>query len=272
MAISIVGHYNVEITNWVLLCPFSFIYRVATIKKHIFVCVCVSHSVMCDSFQPHGLYLPGFSVYGVFQARILEWVAVSFSRGSFWSRDQTWFSCNAGRFFTSWTTREALLTPLVILKCKHSFESPSSVQFSRSVESDSLRPHESQNTRPPCPSPTPGVHSNSCPCSQCCHPAISSSVIPFSSCPQSLPASGFFPMSQLFTWGGQSIGDSASASVLPMNTQDWSHLGWTGWISLQSKGLWRVFSNTTVQKHQFFGAQPSSQSNSHIHTWPQEKP
>ena len=108
--------------------------------------------------------------------------------------------------------------------------------------------------------------------SQWCHPAISSSVVPYSSCPQSLPASGSFPMSQLFTGGGRSIGVSASASVLPMNTQDWSPLGWTGWISLQSKGLSRVFPNTTVQKHQFFGAQPSSQSNSHIHTWPQEKP
>ena len=108
--------------------------------------------------------------------------------------------------------------------------------------------------------------------SQWCHPAISSSVIPFSSCPQSLPASGPFPMSQLFAWAGQSIGVSASTSVLPMNTKDWSPLGWTGWISLQSKGLSRVFSNTTVQKHQFFGTQLSSQSNSHIHTWPLEKP
>ena len=129
-----------------------------------------------------------------------------------------------------------------------------------------LRPHKSQYTRPPCPSPTPRVHSNSCPPSQWCHPAISSSVISFSSCPQSLPASGSFPMSQLFAWGGQSIRVSASTSVLPMNTPDWSPLGWTGWISLQSKGLSRVFSNTTVQKHPFFGAQLSSQTNSHIHT------
>ena len=148
----------------------------------------------------------------------------------------------------------------------------SSIQFSRPVMSDSLRPHELQHARPPCPSPTPGVHANSCPSSQWCHPAISSSVIPFSSCPQSLPASGSFPLSQLFTWGGQSIGVSALASVLPMNTQDWSLLGWTGWTSLQSKGLSRVFSNTTVQKHQFFGAQLSSQSNSHIRTWLLEKP
>ena len=148
----------------------------------------------------------------------------------------------------------------------------SSVQFSRSVMSDSLRPHEPQHARPPCPSPAPGVHTNPCPLSQWCHPTISSSVIPFSSCPQSLPASGSFQMSQLFASGGQSIGVSVSTSVLPMNTQDSSPLGWTGWISLQSKGLSRVFSNTTVQKHQFFGTQLSSQSNSHIHTWPLEKP
>ena len=142
----------------------------------------------------------------------------------------------------------------------------SSVQFRRSVVSDSLRPHESQHTRPPCPSPTPGIHSDSRPSSQWCHPAISSSVVPFSSCPQSLPASGSFPMSQLFAWRGQSIGVSASASVLPMNTQDWSPLWWTGLIALQSKGLSRVFSNTTVQKHKFFGVQLSSQSNSLSHT------
>ena len=148
----------------------------------------------------------------------------------------------------------------------------SSVQFSRSVVSDCLHPHESQHARPLCPSPTLGVHANSYPSSRWCHPAISSSVIPFSACPQSLPASGSFPMNQLFAWGGQSIGVSASASVLPMNTEDWSPLEWTGWIYLQSKGLSRVFSNTTVQKHQFFGTQPFSQSNSHIHTWPLEKP
>ena len=133
----------------------------------------------------------------------------------------------------------------------------SSVQFSHSDVSDSLGPHESQHARPLCPSPTPRVHSDSRPSSQWCHPAISSSVVPFSSCLQSLPASGSFPMSQLFAWGGQSIGVSASTSVLPMNTQDWSPLGWTGCISLQSKGLSKVFSNTTVQKHQFFGAQLS---------------
>ena len=134
----------------------------------------------------------------------------------------------------------------------------SSVQFSRLVVSDSLRTHELQHARPPCPSTTPKVHLNSCPSSQWCHPAISSSVIPFSSCPQSLPTSGSFLVSQLFASHGQSIGVSALASVLPMSTQDWSPLGWNGWISLQSKGLSRVFSNTTVQKHQFFGAQLSS--------------
>ena len=133
----------------------------------------------------------------------------------------------------------------------------SSAQFSWSVVFDSLWPHEPQHTRPPCPSLTPRVYPNSYPLSQWCHPTISSSVIPFSSCLQSFPTSGSFQMSQLFSSGGQSIGVSSSISVLPMNTQDWSPLGWTGWISLQSKGLSRVFSNTTVQKHQFFSAQLS---------------
>ena len=132
-----------------------------------------------------------------------------------------------------------------------------SVQFSHSVVSDSLWPHELQHARPPCPSPTAGVYPNSCPLSLWCHLTISSSAVPFSSCPQSFPASGSFPIRQLFSSSGQSIGVSASASVLPKNTQDWSPLGWTGWISLQSKRLSRVFSNTTVQKHQFFCAQPS---------------
>ena len=163
---------------------------------------------------------------------------------------------------------------MLLLQTKNSF------QFSRSVVSDSLQPYELQHTTPPRPSPTPmswtplsslkltsieSVMPSS-------HLTISSSVVPFSSCPQSLPASGSFPMSQLFTWGGQSTGVSALASFLPKNAQDWSPLEWTGWISLQSKRLSRVFSNTTVQKHQFFGAQPSSQSYSHIHTWPLEKP
>ena len=147
----------------------------------------------------------------------------------------------------------------------------SSVQFSHSVVSDSLRPHELQHTRPPCPSPTPGVHPNPCPLSQWCHPTISSSFVSFFSWPQSFRASESFPISQLFSSGGQSIGVSASTSVLTMNTQDWFLLEWTGWTSLQSKGLSRVFSNTTVQKHQFFGAQLSLYSNSHIHTWLLEK-
>ena len=153
------------------------------------------------------------------------------------------------------------------------------VQFSRSVVSDTLWPHESQHARPPCPSPTPGaysnstprVHSDSHPSSQRCHTAISSSVVHFS-CPQSLPASESFPMSQLFSWGGQSTRVSALASFLPKKYQGWSPSEWSGWISLQSKGLSRVFSNTTLQKHQFFGTQLSSQSNSHIHTWLLEKP
>ena len=148
----------------------------------------------------------------------------------------------------------------------------SPVQFNHWVMSDSFWHHELQHARSPCPLPTPRVDSNPCPLSQWCHPTISQSVIPFSSCPQFFPALGSFPMNQFFTSGGQSIGVSTSASVLPMNTQDWSPLGWTGWISLQSKGLSRVFSNTTVQKHQFFSAQLSSLSNSHIHTWPLEKP
>ena len=145
-----------------------------------------------------------------------------------------------------------------------------SVQFSCSVMSNSLWPHESQHARPPCPSPTPRVHPNSCPSSRWYHPTISSSVVPFSSYLQFFPAPGSFQMSQLFAWGGQSIAVSASTSVLPMNTQDWS-LAWTGWISLQSKGLSKVFSNTTVQKHQFFCTQLSLESNSNIHTWPLEK-
>ena len=202
--------------------------------------------------------LPGSSVHGISQARRLDWVAVCFCRGSFQPRD-----CLGSAF-------SALA--LDSLPSNHQaspFQWLSSVQFSPSVVSDALRPYESQHARPPSPSPTPGVLPNPRPSSQWYHPAISSSVIPFSSCPQSLPTSGSFPVSQLFTPGGQGIGVSASTSVLPMNTQDWSPLGWTGWVSLQSKGLSRVFSNTTVQ---FFSVQLSSQSNSHIHTWPLEKP
>ena len=151
---------------------------------------------------------------------------------------------------STWTMSYSSLNLL-----KHLLHDISSVQFSCSVVSNSLRPHEPQHTRPPCLSPTLGVHPNPCPLSWWCHPTISSSVIPFSSCPQSFPASGSFQMSQLFASGGQNIGVSASTSVLPMNTKDWFPLRWTGWISLQSKRLLGVFSNTTVQKHQFFGAQ-----------------
>ena len=146
------------------------------------------------------------------------------------------------------------------------------VQFRRSVMFDSLQPHGLQHAMLPCPSTTPRVYSNSCPLSQWRHPTISSSVIPFSSCLQSFPASGSFLVSQLFASGGQSIGASASASVLPMNIQGWFPLGLTGWISLFSKGLSRVFSNTTVQKHQFFGIQLSLWFIFHNHTWLQEKP
>ena len=181
---------------------------------------------------------PGSSVHRILQARILEWVSISFSKDGKWI-----MSLREGAF------------------C---------VTVSLSVVPDSLQPYGVQHTRLPCPSPTPRACSNSHPSSQWCHPAISSSVIPFSSCPQSLAASEYFPMSQVFVWGGQSTGVSALASFLPKNTQDWSPSEWTGWISLKSKELSRVFSNTTVQKHQFFGPQLSSQSNSHIHTWPLE--
>ena len=146
------------------------------------------------------------------------------------------------------------------------------IQFSHSVMSNSLWPHGLQHTRLPCPSPTPRAYSNSCLSSQWCHPIISSSVIPFSSCLQSSPASGSFPMSQFFTSDGQSIGASASASVLPMNIQGWWPLGLTGLISLLSKGLLRVFSSTTVGKYQLFSTQPSLWSNSHIRTWLLEEP
>ena len=172
------------------------------------------------------------------------------------TRNRTQVSCIAGGFFNSWATREALpFSSFQSLSHVRLFATPwiAACQASLFIT-------------------TSGVYPNPCPSSWWCHPAISSSIVPFSSCPQSLPASGSFPMSQLFAWGGQSIGVWASTSVLPMNTQDWSPLGWTGWISLQSKGLSRVFSNITVQKHQFFSTQLSSPSNSHIHTWLLEKP
>ena len=166
-----------------------------------------------------------------------------------------------------WTEEQGPIPSLILQGVQFS-----SIQFSRSDVSYSLCPHELQHARLPCPLPTPGVHPDSCPSRQWCHPAISSSVVPFSSCPQSLPSSESFSISQLFAWGGQTTGVSALASFLPKNTQDWSPLERTGWISLQFKRLSRVFSNTTVQRHQFFGPQLSSQSNSHIHTWPLEKP
>ena len=175
------------------------------------------------------------SVHGISPSGTLEWVAIPFCRGSSTPRIDPESSIIAGRFFTNWATWEALKS--------------SSVQFSHSVMSDFLWYHGLWHTRLPCPSPAPRVYSNSCPLSQWCHPTISSSVIPFSSHLQSFPASGSFPVSQLFTSSGQRTEVSASASVLPMNNQDWSPLGWTGWISLQSKGHSRVFSNTTVQKH-----------------------
>ena len=189
---------------------------------------------------------PDSSVHRILQARTLEWVAIPFSKGSSRPRNQTQVSRIAGGFFAVWASREITLYYIY------------SVQFSSVTQSClALRSHESQHTRPPCPSPTPRVYPNPCPLIRWCHPTISSSVIPFSSCLQSFPASGSFLMSQLFASGGQSIAVSASTSVLPKDTQDWSALGWTGWICLQSKGLSRAFSNTTVQKHQFFSAQLS---------------
>ena len=163
-----------------------------------------------------------------------------------------------------------LISPLIsfcdLCSSKGNLCNDSVSQFSHSVTSTSLRPHRLQHTGLPCPSPTPGAYSNSYLLSQWCHPTISSSVFPFSSHPPSFPASGSFPMSQFFSSGGQNIGVSASASVLPMNIKDWFPLKWTGWIYLLSKGLSRVFSNTSVQKHQLFSVQFSLQSNSHIHT------
>ena len=184
-----------------------------------------------------------YIVHGILQAKILEWVAFPFSRGSSQPRDWTQVPHIAGRCCISWAPREALQVL--------------SVQFSCSVISDSLQPHGLQHIRFPSPSPTAGVYSNSCPSSRWCHPTISFSVIPFSSCLQSSPTSGSFQISPFFASGGQSIGTSASVSVLPMIIQVWFPLGLTGLISLLSKGLSRVFSSTTVQKHQFFSVQLS---------------
>ena len=191
------------------------------------MCVLVLHScpTLCD---PKDCSPPGPSVHGILQARKLEWVAISFSKvclvASGYQKDKVF---------------------------------KRSVQFSRSLVSDSLQPHESQHARPPCPSPTPRVHPNPCPLSQWCHPTISSSVVPFSSCHQSFPASGSFPVSQFFTSGGQSIAVSASTSILPRTLKDWSPLGLTSLIWLNSKRFSRVFSNTTVQTHQFLSVQLS---------------
>ena len=198
-----------------------------------------------------GEVLCGLNLFGDLRASY-AWMSISFPR--------------FGKF--------SFITSLNKLSAPSSCSLPSraTIQFSSVQSLSRVRLFATPWTAARQASPTPGVHPNPCPSSQWCHPTISSSVIPFSSCPQSFPASGSFPMSQLFASGGQSIGVSASASVLPMNNQDWSPLEWTGWISLQSKGLSRVFSNTTVQKHQFFSAQLSSQSNSHIHTCPLEKP
>ena len=173
-------------------------------------------------------------------------------------------------FYFSYVWDMLLSLLRVVLTTKKYFKL--SFKFSHSVMSDSLWPHGLQHTRHPCPTPTPRTCSNSCPSSQRCHPTISSSVIPFSSCLQSFPTSGSFQMSQFFSSSGQSIGVSPSASVLPMNIQNWFPLGLTGLISLLSKGLSRVFSSMTIQKHQFFGTQLSLWSNSHIHRWLLEKP
>ena len=187
----------------------------------------------------------------ILQARILEWISMPTPRGSSQPRNQTHIS------YVSCIDRQVLYHLLL---------------FSCSIVSDSLRPHGLQHARLLCPLPTLRACSNSCPSSQGCHPTISPSVALFSSCLQSLPASGSFSVSQLFPSGGQSIGASGAASVLPMNIYGWFPVGLTGLISLQSKGLLRVFSSTTVQKHWFFSAQPSLWSNSHIHTWLLEKP
>ena len=221
--------------------------------------LCV-YSISLTLHNPKDCNLPGSSVHVISQARILEWITILFSRdlpdpeikpGTPALQVDSLPSEPPGKPYLTWNQ---------------------SAQFSRSVMSDSLQSHRLQHARPPCPSPTSRVYSNSCPLSRWCHPTISSSVNPFSSRLQSLPASGSFPVSQFFASGGQSIGVSASTSVLPMNIQDWFPLGWTDWISLQSNGLSRIFSNTTVQKHQFFGAQLSLWSNSHIHKWLLEKP
>ena len=205
---------------------------------------------VCDAIQPsHPLSSPSPPAFNLSQHESFQMsqlfasggqnIGVSSSTSVLPMNTQDWFPLG----WTGWISFSQLnntLFPTVLFQIR-------SDHISRSVMSDSLRPHESQHARPPCPTPTPGVHSDSRPSGQWCHPAISSFIVPFSSCPQSLPASESFPMSQLFAWGGQSTGVSASASFLPKKSQGWSPSEWTGRISLQSKGLSRVFSNTTVQ-------------------------
>ena len=207
-----------------------------------------------------------YTFHGILQARILEWVAFPFSEDLPDPRIRLGYpALQADSFPTEPSGKphvyvyQFLIIQWGVCTHTHTHTHIHIYQFSSVAQlcSTLLRHHRLQHARLPCPSPTPGAYSDSCPLSQWCHPTISSSVIPFSSCPQSFSASGSFWISQFFTSGGQSIGVSASTSVLPMNTQDWSPLGWTGWISLQSKGLSRVFSSTTVQKHQFFGTQLS---------------
>jgi len=197
---------------------------------------------------------PGSPVPGILQARTLEWVAISFSNAWKWKVKVKSHSC-VQLFATPWTIAYQAPPSMGFSRQEYWSGVPLPSPFSRSVVSNCLQPHGLQDARLPCPSPPPGACSDSCPSNRWCHPSISSSLVPFSSCLQSFPASGSFLMSQFFASGGQSIGVSASTSVLPMNIQDWFPLGLTGWIFLQSKGLSRVFSNTTVQKHQFFGAQ-----------------
>ena len=239
---------------------FHFLNKITVCLLSRFSCVW-----LCDAMESSP---PDSSVHEILQTRTLEWVSMPSSRG---------FS--QPRYWNMFPAAPALQVDSLLLSHQGSQKNPtrndsnireketqpsvqfSSVQFSHSVMSESLWTHGLQHTRPPCPSPPLRVYSNPCPLSQWCHPTISSSVIPFPSSLQSFPASGSFQMS------GQSIGVSASASVLPMNTQDWFPSGWTGWIFLLS----RVFSNTTVQKYQFFSAQLSLDSNSHIHTWLLEK-
>ena len=231
-----------------------------------FISVQFSRSVMSSSLEPEGCSMPGLPVHH----QLLEppqthvpWVSDAIQPSHPLSSPSPAFSLSQHQSLFQWVSSSHHMAKILEFQLQHqSFLCIcvsiqfSSVQFSGSVVSDSLQAHEPQHARPPCPSLTPDVYPNSCALSQWCHLTISSSVIPFS-CLQSFPTSGSFPMSSFFVSGGQVIGVSASTSVLPMNTQDWSPLGWTGWVSLQSKGLSRVFSNTTVQKHQFFGTQLS---------------